>query len=308
MESINRLNQAIRYIEDNMRTGIDYNEISKITLSPISTFQRFFCLSTGMSLSEYIRRRKLSCAAFDLQNTSDKIIDIALNYGYDSADAFSVAFKRMYNITPLAARQDKVELQPFDRLYFDLSVKYIRGGTTVKNITNLVPNINEVEIFEMPTTMLVGREIRTLGDIAILGSDDDFNGQLPTGLKGNRAPELWQACVEDGSLDVILKLPSIIPNIIIGWTGDFSENNSASYVVGALVPFGTPIPLGYACRILPATLVAKGVHGTAYPAVIEVFEGWGYKHNAQCNWWGEVYFRDDPGPSWSALVPIVKNM
>ena len=177
----------------------------------------------------------------------------------------------------------------------------------MKSVANLKTNMNEVEIFEMPNIMLVGREIRTLGDITILGSDME-HAQLPSGLKGNRAPELWQACIEDGSLDVIKKLPSIIPNALIGWTGDFSENNSASYIVGVFVPFGTPVPLGYACRVLPATLLAKGVFGTAYPAVIEVFEGWGYKHNAeQCNWWGEVYFEDDPNPEmWSGLVPIRK--
>ena len=93
MEPIDRLNQAIHYIEENIHNNVNYNEISKITLSPISAFQRFFCLTTGMALSEYIRRRKLSCAANDVLHTSEKIIDIALKYGYESADAFSVAFK-----------------------------------------------------------------------------------------------------------------------------------------------------------------------------------------------------------------------
>ena len=79
MESIDRLNRAISYIEENLHDNISYDEISKITLSPISTFQRFFCLTTGMALSEYIRRRKLSCSAEDVLNTDKKIIDIAVN-------------------------------------------------------------------------------------------------------------------------------------------------------------------------------------------------------------------------------------
>ena len=101
MHSIDRLNQAIRYVEENLCSGIDYEKIGRITLSPISSFQRFFYLSTGMALSEYIKRRKLSLAANDLQNTNDKIIEIALRYGYESSDAFSVAFKRTYNATRL---------------------------------------------------------------------------------------------------------------------------------------------------------------------------------------------------------------
>jgi len=139
MESIDRLNQAICYIEENLHDSVDYDEISRITLSPISAFQRFFCLTTGMALSEYIRRRKLSCAADDLLHTNEKIIDIAVKYGYISADAFSVAFKRTYNIPPSFARQSQIELKPFYRLYFELSIKYIKGDTKMKNIDNIRP-------------------------------------------------------------------------------------------------------------------------------------------------------------------------
>jgi len=115
---------------------VDYGEISKITLSPISAFQRFFCLTTGMALSEYIRRRKLSCAADDLLNTNEKIIDIAVKYGYGSADAFSVAFKRTYDVSPSFARQNQVNLEPFHRLYYTLSIKYIKGDRKMKRISN----------------------------------------------------------------------------------------------------------------------------------------------------------------------------
>ena len=136
MESIDRLNRAIHYIEENLQGYVNYNEISKITLSPISAFQRFFCLTTGMALSEYIRRRKLSCAAGDVLNTDEKIIDIAVKYGYESADAFSVAFKRAYSVSPSFARRNQVALEPFHRLYYTLSIKYIEGDAKMKRITN----------------------------------------------------------------------------------------------------------------------------------------------------------------------------
>ena len=144
MESIDRLNQAIRYIEENLHDNVDYSEISKITLSPISAFQRFFCLTTGMALSEYIRRRKLSRAADDLLHTNEKIIDIAVKYGYDSADAFSVAFKRAYDVSPSSARQNHVNLEPFHRLYFELSIKFIKGegDTKMKKIADIRPLVD----------------------------------------------------------------------------------------------------------------------------------------------------------------------
>ncbi|NLO48860.1 MAG: helix-turn-helix transcriptional regulator [Clostridiales bacterium] len=64
-------------------------------------------LAVGITLTEYIRRRKLSCAALDLKNTNLNVIDIAMKYGYNSQDAFSVAFKRLYGILPAQARQSK---------------------------------------------------------------------------------------------------------------------------------------------------------------------------------------------------------
>ena len=137
MESIDRLNRAIRYIEDNLHGTIDYNEISKITLSPVSAFQRFFYLTTGMALSEYIRRRKLSCAADDLLNTDKKIIDISTGYGYGTSDAFSAAFKKAYGVPPSAVRRYNIKVEPFHRLYFILSVINIKGGAKMKTITNI---------------------------------------------------------------------------------------------------------------------------------------------------------------------------
>jgi len=136
MESIDRLNRAIHYIEENLHENIDYAEISKITLSPISAFQRFFVLTTGMALSEYIRRRKLSRATDDLLQTDDKIIDIAVKYGYNSADAFSIAFKREYKISPSVVRQNQVKPEPFHRLFYSLSIKYIKGDVKMKTISN----------------------------------------------------------------------------------------------------------------------------------------------------------------------------
>jgi AraC-like DNA-binding protein len=293
LEPIDRLNQAIYYIEENLCADIDYNEISKITLSPITAFQRFFYLTTGLALSEYIRRRKLSCAAHDLQNTDFKVIDIAYKYGYESPDAFSVAFKRLYNIAPSTARQSDIKLEPFHRLYFELSVKYIKGDVIVKKITELVANVNDVEIFEMPELMLIGKEIRYGGKLDFLG---------------NRAPELWDLCIEDGSLDVIRALPSLIPNAIIGWNGNYtSEDETFSYIVGAFVPLGTPVPRGYACRILPATFVAKGIYDTGY-AMIDTYKSWGYTQNYDLfGWNGELYFKDDPSPiKWSQITPVKK--
>jgi len=128
MDWISRLNQAIGYIERNLEGDIDYDEVAHITLCPIGLFQRLFVLAAGYTLTEYIRRRKLSHALEDLRETDQKVVDIALNYGYETSDAFGVAFKRLYGVTPTQARQSSSdELRHYDRIYFTLTINYIKG-------------------------------------------------------------------------------------------------------------------------------------------------------------------------------------
>ena len=128
MDWIERLNQAVGYIDKNLDGEINYDEISRITISPIALFQRFFVLATGgITLSEYIRRRKLTCALIDLQNKDAKVIDIAIKYGYELSDTFCVAFKRLYGITPSQAKNTEKNLKHYDRIYFTLNITYIKG-------------------------------------------------------------------------------------------------------------------------------------------------------------------------------------
>ena len=123
MEWINRLNEAMNYIEKHMTDKIDHNVISRIMACSFSAFQRFFVQVADITFSEYIRRRKLSCAAYEIQNSDIKIMDVALKYGYESSDAFSVAFKRMHGIPPTAARKTNAKLKYYAKFNFTYSIK-----------------------------------------------------------------------------------------------------------------------------------------------------------------------------------------
>lgn len=67
MEWIERFNSVINYIEENITQQIDYEEIAKIACCSSYHFQRMFTYMAGIPLSEYIRKRKMSLAAVDLQ-------------------------------------------------------------------------------------------------------------------------------------------------------------------------------------------------------------------------------------------------
>ena len=120
---VEQLNNALVYIDDHLCDEIDFKEISRITACSIETLQRFFMLSTGTTLTGYIRQRRLYEAFNDLKNTDEKVIDIAVKYGYASPDAFGVAFKRMYGVTPSMARKDEnLTVMPFSRMEFSLNI------------------------------------------------------------------------------------------------------------------------------------------------------------------------------------------
>lgn len=97
MEWLRNLSNAIDYIEKNLDKEISYEEAAKIACCSTFYFQRMFSYVAGISLSEYIRRRRMTQAAFEIQTTDKKILDIALKYGYSSPTSFNRAF-RAWNI------------------------------------------------------------------------------------------------------------------------------------------------------------------------------------------------------------------
>lgn len=63
MEWIDNLNRAIGYIELHLKEKLDYEEAAKICCCSLSKFQQIFLLSTGVTLSEYVRYRRMTIAA-----------------------------------------------------------------------------------------------------------------------------------------------------------------------------------------------------------------------------------------------------
>lgn len=123
MEWIERLNTTIEYIENHLTEKIDYEQLAKIAGCPSYHFQKTFLYMTNISLSEYIRKRRISLAAVDLQTGEDKIIDIALKYGYESPTAFNRAFQAVHGIAPSLVRKKNVQIKSFPALKFTFSIQ-----------------------------------------------------------------------------------------------------------------------------------------------------------------------------------------
>lgn len=126
MDWITGIQRAIDYIEAHLTEQIDFEVAAKEAYSSSFHFQRVFGILCGYTLGDYIRMRRLSLAAEKLLRTNDKIIDIALEYGYDTPESFSRAFTRFHGITPTEARHGG-NIKSFSRL----SVKLILNGGNV---------------------------------------------------------------------------------------------------------------------------------------------------------------------------------
>ncbi len=131
MDLLNNMNVVIDYIEDHLTDVIDRESLSKIAMCSSYHLSRMFPFLTGMTLSEYIRRRRISMAALELSQTDSTVLDVALKYGYDSPTAFTQAFKMVHNMPPSAVKNGGKNLVYFPKLSFQLLIK----GDTAMNVT-----------------------------------------------------------------------------------------------------------------------------------------------------------------------------
>jgi len=123
MEWLDRFNEAINYIEQRLDDEIDFEKAANIACCSTYHFQRMFSYIADIPLSEYIRRRRMSKAAIDLQSGDVKIIDIALRYGYDSPTAFNRAFQNIHGIAPSAAKTLGTTLKSFPPISLRITIK-----------------------------------------------------------------------------------------------------------------------------------------------------------------------------------------
>lgn len=123
MKWVESLQTAIDYMEDHLLDDLQVENIAQQANFSVFHFQRTFAILTDISVGEYVRRRRLTLAGFELTRSSTKIIDLAYKYGYDTPEAFSKAFRRQHGVTPSAARKYTGKLKSYNRLVVQVSLK-----------------------------------------------------------------------------------------------------------------------------------------------------------------------------------------
>lgn len=118
MNYYEKLNKIVDEIESKLTEKINYNDLAKIVGTSSYTLQRIFVFLTDITITEYIRKRRLSKSAEELISTNIKIIDLAIKYQYDSPISFSNSFKKMHGISPQTLRKNRVSLKTFPKIEF----------------------------------------------------------------------------------------------------------------------------------------------------------------------------------------------
>lgn len=185
MDTLKQFNLAMQYIEEHLTEEINFQMVSRLACCSEYHFRRMFASLAGMSLSDYIRRRRLSQAMLELHQSNIRVVDLAIKYGYGSADAFSRAFQALHGITPSEARNAPMLLKAFPPLTFQLTV---RGSEPL-----------EYRIVEKPAFSIIGIHER----IPLL-----YGGANP------KVVALWeQLSVSD--LEALLTLSNVEPHGVL---------------------------------------------------------------------------------------------
>ncbi len=148
MTFYDNLNSAMDYLEDHLEGDLDYQALAKQVGTSLGTLQRLFPLCAGLSLTDYVRHRRLTLAGKDLAQTDTRVIDVAFKYGYDSAVAFSRAFQKFHGVKPSAVKSHQVALKHYPKLIFQAP--------------KFEPEL-DYEIIKLPQLQLYGRYISTDG-------------------------------------------------------------------------------------------------------------------------------------------------
>ena len=289
MDWITGIQNAINYIEEHLTEEIDYEIVAKEAACSSFYLQRIFSILCGMTLGDYIRNRRLTLAGNELSAADDKVIDIALKYGYESPESFTRAFSRFHGVTPSEAKKDGSKLKSFSRL----SVKITLSGGNIMDY-----KIIEKEAFDI---------IEKVEAHTVVDSEN-----------AKTIPDFWTRSHNDGTVKKLLDTTTDRTYIFGVCYGNLPENaKTFDYSIAAKCNENTVVPEGFRKNTVPARTWAvfecKGAMPNAmqdmwHKIVSEFFPTSGYQPTYEMDI--EAYTEGNMGSSdyrSEIWVPVIKK-
>ena len=277
MKNSKAFDDVIHYLEKIIIDGseIDYNEISKIAMSPVALFQRIFIFVSGISISDYVRKRRLTLAGNEFKNSGSSVLDVALKYGFKTHSAFTRAFKEFHGITPSEAKMEIANLHDYPALNF-ADMRFIGGKRIMAEMKKILyKNVDE--------RLMVGMQQRT------------------SFLNGGKT---WQDFFESDTIEKLNMLSDvkccddIDANAGIGLMYNFTDDQNFHIIIGDFVRVGTEIPEEISAKYIPKGLTAQvqiegnniaDILDSAYLLITEAIEKTSGEIDYENFYWCEVY-------------------
>ena len=282
MEWIERLNGAVDYIEEHLTEDIDYEQVARVACCSSYHFQRMFSYMASVSLGEYIRRRRMSLAAVDLQGSEDKIVDIALKFGYGSPTAFNRAFQTVHGIAPSLVRDGGVSVKSFPPISFKITVKGVEE---------------------------MNYRIEKKGEFRIAGVSQPLHREIEKNFEV--VPQMWQKAGMDGTIPKLAGMMDGEPMGLLGVSVCNDEEVWRYYIAAAS---SKPVDDPLEAYVVPASTWAvftgsgtnRSIQDLEQRIVMEWLPASGYEYaNAPDI---EVYLNADPqNAQYEVWIPVVKK-
>lgn len=282
MDWMERLNQTITYIEEHLAEEISYDKLAQIACCSTYHFQRMFTYMAGISLSEYIRRRRMSLAAKDLHSGEEKVIDIGLKYGYSSPTAFNRAFHAIHGVAPSTIKKEGTMMKVYPPISFKI---------TVKGVDEMNYRIEEKA------------EFRIIGISIPLDKEIENNFKV--------VPQMWQKAAMDGT---IAKLAPMMNSQPMGLLGVSACSNAEEWKYFIAVSSSAAVDSSLEEYVVPASTWAiftgtgtnQSIQELEQRIVTEWLPASGYEYaNAPDI---EVYLNPDPSNAqYEVWIPVLKK-
>lgn len=218
MELVESLNSALQYLEAHLLDDTDSAKAARHVGLSRFYFERTFAALTCMSVSEYIRARRLTLAAQELVAGDQKVIELALKYGYDTPESFSKAFSRFHGVTPTIARRVSTLLRCQNPLA--ISIK-------MEGVNRMKYKLEQMDAFK------------------VVGLEQSF--QMDSSQQ--EIPKFWQTFFEQGEQEKIVPM--------FGICFDADKNGNFPYMIAEVLQPGKEVPEGMTVRDIPALLWAR---------------------------------------------------
>jgi len=223
------VNNIVNFIEHHLSENLTLESLAKeASFSPYH-FHRIFQSFVGVSVMEYVRMRRLSCAAIRLIESNQRVIDVALDYGFHSHESFTRAFKKAYGLSPIQYRNAPIKPKPLI-YYSNYQLKKTKGGIVM-----------QAKIVTKPKMYVIGYSLQTT--VAEERNKLDI-------------PMFWQTYFKEELFTTFGE--TVNPQIELGICTDYhSDNGQFTYMIAKEVTEKpSELPEGMTFRTFPETQFA----------------------------------------------------